>query len=72
MEITIETKNDLATLYKTQWKAYFKSGLCNPTVVYGESEEDAKKNALAHYRKNQTAVDFFPIDKVVDHVEFIG
>ena len=61
--------NDTRKIYATQWRAYYKNGLMNTSIVYGESEDEAKKNALALYRKNQTAVDFFPIEKVVERVE---
>lgn len=61
-----------STICKTQWKAFFKHGFCSPTIVYGESESEAMRNALAHYRKNKTLVDFWGIEDVVDHVDFIG
>ena len=59
-------------LYKTQWRAYYKTGLGSPKIVYGESEAEALNNALAEYRKNKTLVDPWPLDKVVDHVDYIG
>ena len=65
----IETKS---TVYKTQWLATFRRGLGKPTIVYGESEDEAKRNALAYYRKNMTMVDMKPIDSVVERVEIIG
>ena len=68
----MDNKTDLMTLYKTQWRAYFKRGLGEPTIVYGEDERTAKANALAYYRKNKTLVDCTPMDKIVDHVELIG
>lgn len=68
----MDNKTDLMTLYKTQWRAYFKHGLGEPVIVYGEDERTAKANALAYYRKNKTLVDELPIDKIVDRVEFIG
>lgn len=68
----MDSKTDLMTLYKTQWRAYFKHGLGEPTIVYGEDERTAKANALAYYRKNKTLVDYTPMDKIVDHVELIG
>ena len=63
---------DTTKTYKTQWKAYFKPGLGSPTIVYGESEAEAKNNALAYYRYHQAAIDKWPIDRVVHKVEFIG
>ena len=68
----MDSKTDLMALYKTQWRAYFKRGLGEPTIVYGEDEMTAKANALAYYRKNKTLVDCTPMDKIVDHVELIG
>ena len=68
----MDSNTDLMTLYKTQWLAYFKRGLGEPTIVYGEDERTAKANALAYYRKNKTLVDYTPMDKIVDHVELIG
>ena len=68
----MDSNTDLMTLYKTQWRAYFKRGLGEPTIVYGEDERTAKANALAYYRKNKTLVDCTPMDKIVDHVELIG
>lgn len=68
----MDNKTDLMTLYKTQWRAYFKHGLGEPVIVYGEDERTAKANALAYYRKNKTLVDELPMDKIVDRVEFIG
>lgn len=74
METDMETKEriDPASLYKTQWKAYFKRGLGSPTIVYGESMEEAMKNALAYYRKNSALLSEWPMDKVVEKVEYIG
>lgn len=63
---------DAAKLYKTQWKAYYKHGLCGPKIVYGESEDEAIRMALAEYRRNCTAIDWQPAEAVVDHVDFIG
>lgn len=68
----MDNKTDLMTLYKTQWRAYFKHGLGEPVIVYGEDERTAKANALAYYRKNKTLVDELPMNKIVDRVEFIG
>ena len=68
----MDSKTDLMTLYKTQWRAYFKYGLGEPVIVYGEDERTAKANALAYYRKNKTLVDYAPMEKIVDRVEFIG
>ena len=59
-------------IYKHQWRAFYKPGLGSPTFVYGESEGEAMKNALAEYRKGCTMVDMKPIEQVVDHVEFIA
>lgn len=61
-----------STVYKTQWLATFRRGLGKLTIVYGESEDEAKRNALAYYRKNMTMVDMKPIDSVVERVEIIG
>ena len=65
-------KVDYLHLYKTQWRAIFKNNVCSPTIVYGESEDEAKRNALAHYRKNKTMVNFWGVDDIVSHVEYIG
>jgi hypothetical protein len=59
-------------LYKTQWKAFFKPGLGSPTIVYGESEDEAKKNALAYFRKNNGSLENWPAERIVEKVEFIG
>lgn len=63
---------DVSKLYKTQWKAYYKHGLRGPKIVYGESEDEAVRMALAEYRRNCTTIDWQPIKDVVDKVEFIG
>jgi len=55
-------------MFGTRWRAYYKHGLMNQTVVYGESEEEAKKNALAEYRKNSMLLDNWTADMVVDKV----
>ena len=68
----MDNKTNLMTLYKTQWRAYFKRGLGSPTIVYGESEDIAKRNALAYYRKNCALMSDWPIEKVVDRVDIIG
>ena len=65
-------KVDYSHLYKTQWRATFKNEVCSPTIVYGESEDEARRNALAHYRKNKTMLNFWGVDDIVDHVEYIG
>ena len=63
---------DSSRNYKTQWMAHFKSGLAAPTIVYGESKEEAERNALAYYRKTRTQLDLWPREKVVDYVTCIG
>lgn len=63
---------DMTCTFKTQWRAYYKNNLSSPKIVYGESEAEAKNNALAEYRKNKTMVDLWPVDKVVDYVEYVG
>ncbi|MBP5784046.1 MAG: hypothetical protein J6W16_00480 [Methanobrevibacter sp.] len=63
---------DTTKIYKTQWRAFYKPGLASSKIVYGESEDEAKRNALAEYRKSKTQVDTWSIDKVVDRVEMIG
>ena len=68
----MDSNVNLTKIYKTQWRAYFKHGLGEPTIVYGEDERTAKANALAYYRKNKTLVDYAPMEKIVDRVEFIG
>lgn len=62
---------DTSRMYRTQWIAYYKSGLLGPRVVYGESTDEARLNALAEYRKAKTAIDTWPVDKVVDRVEIV-
>ena len=62
----------LEKLYKTQWRAYFKPGLGQPTIVYGENEETALRNALAYIRKVNDSLAFWPRARVVDHVECSG
>ena len=68
---TSETKPE-CTLYKTQWRAFYKPGLGSPTIVYGESVDEATKNALALFRKNNGILENWPADRIVDHVDFIG
>lgn len=58
-------------LYKTKWKAVFKNG-DGDAIVYGESEDEARRDALAAYRKQKGAMDFRGIDEVVKSIEFIG
>lgn len=62
---------DTSRLYRTSWIAYYKNELLGPRVVHGESIDEAKLNALAEYRRSKTAVDTWPIDKVVDRVEIV-
>ena len=59
-------------LYQTQWRVYFKRGLGQPSVVYGETEEEALRNALAFFRKDNSNLEMWPREQIVDHVEFIG
>lgn len=57
---------------KLLFKAYFKPGLGRPIEIEAVDETEAKKLALAYYRKNTgfvETVDFKPIDMVVDRVE---
>ena len=63
--------NSLSNPWKTMWKAYYKKGLCSPTDVYGGSEAEARKNALAYYRKRACLVDKWTIDDVVERVELL-
>lgn len=72
LDINPKFNENAAAVYKTQWKAYYKRGFGSPTVVYGETVEEAMNNALAYYRKNTWQVDMRPAEKIVDHVEFIG
>lgn len=74
MEYNVDPKfnENAASVYKTAWKAYYKNGLANSTVVYGETIEEAMNNALAEYRKNATMIDFKTVDQVVDRVELIS
>ena len=66
-------ENDTSMLYKTQWKAFFKTGLGSPIIVHGESEDEAKRNALAQFRKSRcSSIWNWPADRVVDRVELIG
>lgn len=59
------------TMFKTQWKAVFKNG-DGEAIVYGESEDEAMRNALAAYRKKKGALDYRNAGEVVKRVEFIG
>lgn len=57
---------------KLTFKAYFKPGLGQPIEIKAVDEPEAKKLALAYYRKNTgfvETVDFKPIDAVVDRIE---
>ena len=76
MSTTIHPKmaddKTLAKLYSTRWRAYFKRGLGQPTIVYGENEEIALRNALAYIRKINDSLALWPRERVVDHVECIG
>ncbi len=71
-EVNPKFASNTADIYKTSWKAYFKSGLGSPAIVYGNTIEEAQKNALAYYRKNCTLLSKMPISKIVDHVELVG
>ena len=51
-----------------KWRAYYKNGVCNQTIVEAPDETEAKKEALAFFRKNHEAVDPWPIEKIVDQV----
>lgn len=57
------------SIYETRWRAYYKNGLHNVSIVYGRDMAEAMKNALAEYRKSTTMVSFLPLDKVVERVE---
>ena len=74
MEYNVDPKfnENAANAYKTAWKAYYKNGLANTAVVYGETIEEAMNNALAEYRKSATMVDFKTVNQVVDRVELIS
>ena len=72
MEITPKMADNPERLYKTQWRAHYKKGLGSPRIVYGESEEEALRNALAEFRRTHGPIDNWPLNKVVDSVEFIG
>ena len=67
-----ENTIDTSTLYKTPWRAYYKPGLGSPKIVYGETEDIARRNALAEYRFHAGAVDLSPMNKIVDRVERIA
>lgn len=73
MEYDVNPKfnENASSVYKTAWKAYYKNGLANSTIVYGETIEEAMNNALAEYRKGATMVDFKTVNQVVDRVELI-
>lgn len=71
-ETEVVESKDPAHLYKTQWRAYYKRGLGGPTIVYGETQEDALKAALAEYRRNSGLLENWPLNRIVDHVEYIG
>lgn len=51
------------------YRVHYREGLGQPVVVYATSIDEAKKLALAEYRRNCTQVDFFPLDFVVQHAE---
>ena len=74
MEYDVNPKfnENASSVYKTAWKAYYKNGLANSTIVYGETIEEAMNNALAEYRKGATMVDFKTVNQVVDRVELIS
>ena len=71
-EVNPKFNENAASVYKTAWKAYYKNGLANSTVVDGETIEEAMNNALAEYRKSATMVDFKTVNQVVDRVELIA
>ena len=58
-------------LFGTRWRAYYKNDLMNQTVVYAETEKEAKYAALAEYRRNSMLLDEWPVEKVVDKVVLI-
>ncbi len=57
--------------YSHRWKAFYKNGVCNTSIIYGKDMDEAMKNALAEYRRHNTMVDFWPIERIVDHVELV-
>ena len=61
----------MSNVYSVKWTAYYKNGVLGPTTVYGKDVEEAMKNALAEYRKSNTMVDFWPVDRIVDRVELV-
>lgn len=71
-EVEVKYNDNAGDIYKHQWRAFYKNGVNNTCIVYGETEADAMKNALAEYRRNLTGMSNMPLDKVVDRVEFIG
>lgn len=71
-EVKVKYNEHVADLYKHQWRAFYKNGLHNTSIVYGETEADAIKNALAEYKRNATGMSMMDISKVVDRVEFIS
>lgn len=57
-------------IFAHRWHAFYKNGVMNsPTVVYGDTEMDAMKAALAEYRRNVSGVSLAPMDKVVSSVK---
>lgn len=72
IEPKMRTAEEVKKIYATQWRAFYKHGLGNPTIVYGENEIEATKAALAEFRRTSDCVPNWPIEKVVDRVELIG
>lgn len=58
-------------LFKHRWRAYYKNGLHNQSIVYGRDAAEAEKTALAEYRKSTTMMSMWPASKVVDHLELL-
>lgn len=57
--------------YEHMWKATYKRGE-GTAIIYANSEEEAKKEALAHFRKQKMMVNFYTVDDIVAGVEFIS
>lgn len=62
---------DTMKLQKTQRKAYYRHGLCDPNAVYGESADEMVRMALTKYHRNYATIYQRLIKDAVDN-EFIG
>ena len=53
-----------------KWKVVYSCGE-GETYVFADTEQDAKLEALASYRKKKTFVDFIKVDDLIADITFV-